>query len=44
LVAVPYRGAGPSIADFIAGQVQATFATVPSILEHVRGGRRSASL
>src|SRR5262245_32349295 len=42
LVAVPYRGAGPSIADFIAGQVQATFATVPSILEHVRAGRARA--
>src|SRR4051812_10942550 len=42
VVAVPYRGAGPSIADFIAGQVQMTFATVPSILEHVRGGRACA--
>jgi tripartite-type tricarboxylate transporter receptor subunit TctC len=42
VVFVPYRGAGPSIADFIAGQVQATFATVPSILEHVRGGRARA--
>jgi tripartite-type tricarboxylate transporter receptor subunit TctC len=42
VVAVPYRGAGPSIADFIAGQVQLTFATVPSILEHVRGGRARA--
>jgi tripartite-type tricarboxylate transporter receptor subunit TctC len=41
-VPVPYRGAGPSIADFIAGQVQMTFATVPSILEHVRGGRARA--
>jgi tripartite-type tricarboxylate transporter receptor subunit TctC len=41
-VAVPYRGAGPSIADFIAGQVQMTFATVPSILDHVRGGRARA--
>src|ERR1044072_4040892 len=39
VVTVPYRGAGPSIADFIAGQVQMTFATVPSILEHVRAGR-----
>ena len=29
IVSVPYRGAGPSIADFIAGQVQMTFATVP---------------
>ena len=41
-VAVPYRGAGPSIADFIAGQVQMTFATIPSILEHVRSGRARA--
>jgi tripartite-type tricarboxylate transporter receptor subunit TctC len=42
LTSVPYRGAGPSIADFIAGQVQMTFATVPSILEHVRAGRARA--
>src|SRR3954467_1094062 len=42
LAAGPSRGAGPSIADFIAGQVQMTFATVPSILEHVRGGRARA--
>lgn len=41
-VSVPYRGAGPSIADFVAGQVQMTFATVPSILEHVRAGRARA--
>jgi tripartite-type tricarboxylate transporter receptor subunit TctC len=42
LVFVPYRGAGPSIADFIAGIVPLTFATVPSILEHVRAGRARA--
>jgi tripartite-type tricarboxylate transporter receptor subunit TctC len=42
VVYVPYRGAGPSIADFIAGQVLMTFATVPSILEHVRAGRARA--
>ncbi len=41
-VAVPYRGAGPSIADFVAGQVQMTFATIPSILDHVREGRARA--
>jgi len=41
-VAVPYRGAGPSIADFIAGQVQMTFATIPSILDHVREGHARA--
>ena len=39
VIPVPYRGAGPSIADLIAGQVQITFATIPSILEHVRAGR-----
>lgn len=42
VVSVPYRGAGPSIADFVAGQVLMTFATVPSILEHVRAGRARA--
>jgi len=42
IVSVPYRGAGPSIADFIAGVVQITFATVPAILEHVRAGRARA--
>ena len=42
VVSVPYRGAGPSIADFIAGQVQMTFATIPSILDHVRAGRARA--
>jgi tripartite-type tricarboxylate transporter receptor subunit TctC len=42
VVSIPYRGAGPSIADFVAGQVQMTFATVPSILEHVRAGRARA--
>src|SRR5438309_2149497 len=41
-VVVDNRGAGPSIADFIAGQVQMTFATIPSILDHVRGGRARA--
>ncbi len=42
IVSVPYRGAGPSIADFIGGNVQMTFATVPSIIDHVRGGRARA--
>jgi tripartite-type tricarboxylate transporter receptor subunit TctC len=42
LTSVPYRGAGPSIADFIGGNVQMTFATVPSIIDHVRAGRARA--
>jgi tripartite-type tricarboxylate transporter receptor subunit TctC len=36
---IPYRGGAPSIVDLLAGQVQMTFATVPAILEHARGGR-----
>lgn len=36
---VPYRGGGPAIIDFVAGKIDFTFTTVPSILEHVRAGR-----
>src|SRR5262249_32928784 len=44
-VAVPYRGAGPSTAGFIAGQVQMTAATIPPILDHVReGGARALGI
>ncbi|PZW45647.1 tripartite-type tricarboxylate transporter receptor subunit TctC [Humitalea rosea] len=39
IIHVPYRGGAPSIVDLIAGQVQMTFSTVPSILGHVRSGR-----
>jgi tripartite-type tricarboxylate transporter receptor subunit TctC len=39
IVLIPYRGAGPSIADFIGGQVQFTFGTIPSMIEHIRQGR-----
>jgi tripartite-type tricarboxylate transporter receptor subunit TctC len=42
LVHVPYRSGGPSVADLIAGQVQMTFATVPSVLDHIRSGRLRA--
>ena len=36
---VPYRGSGPATLDLIAGRVQVFFATVPTILAHVRDGR-----
>ena len=36
---IPYRGGGPSVIDLIAGKVNFTFSTIPSIHEHVRGGR-----
>jgi tripartite-type tricarboxylate transporter receptor subunit TctC len=36
---IPYRGGGPSVIDLLAGKVNFTFSTIPSIHEHVRGGR-----
>lgn len=34
---VPYRGSGPATLDLIAGRVQAFFATMPTMLEQVKG-------
>ncbi len=39
---VPYKGAGPALTDTIAGQVQLTFASVLSSLQHVRSTRLRA--
>jgi tripartite-type tricarboxylate transporter receptor subunit TctC len=39
MVHVPYRGAGPAIADLIAGQVQVLFAGTPEAIEHIRADR-----
>ena len=36
---VPYRGSGPAVLDLLAGRVQVFFATVPTILSHVKDGR-----
>jgi tripartite-type tricarboxylate transporter receptor subunit TctC len=36
---VPYRGAGQSVTDLIAGQVQMIFETTAILLPHVQGGR-----
>lgn len=36
---VPYRGGAPAITDLLAGQVQLSFATMTTALEHVRQGR-----
>jgi tripartite-type tricarboxylate transporter receptor subunit TctC len=38
-VSVPYRGGGPSLADFLSGKVDFTFSAVPSIREHILGGK-----
>jgi len=39
VVHIPYKGAGPSIADLVAGQVQFTFASIPAAVGHVQNGR-----
>jgi tripartite-type tricarboxylate transporter receptor subunit TctC len=39
LVHVPYKGGGPAVADLLGGQVQLMFATMPTVLEHIRAGK-----
>lgn len=39
---VPYRGGGTVFTDLLGGQVQFAFATVPTLLEHIKGGRLRA--
>jgi tripartite-type tricarboxylate transporter receptor subunit TctC len=42
LLHVPYRGTGPSISDLIGGQVQVSFATFASAIQHVQAGKLRA--
>lgn len=42
LVHVPYKGAGPSVTDLLAGQTQFMFTTIPPALPHVKAGRLKA--
>jgi tripartite-type tricarboxylate transporter receptor subunit TctC len=39
---VPYKGGGPAVGDLLGGQVQLMFATLPTVLEHVRAGKLRA--
>jgi tripartite-type tricarboxylate transporter receptor subunit TctC len=39
---VPYKGSGPAMQDLLAAQVGVSFAGVPNVLGHVRGGRLKA--
>jgi tripartite-type tricarboxylate transporter receptor subunit TctC len=42
LLHVPFRGAGPALIDVMGGHTQASFASVPSIINHVRSGKLRA--
>jgi tripartite-type tricarboxylate transporter receptor subunit TctC len=42
MIHVPYRGAGPAVADLLGGQVQVVFTGPPSVIEHIRAGRLRA--
>jgi len=39
---VPYKGAGPSVTDLLAGQTQFMFSTIPPVLAHVKSARLKA--
>jgi tripartite-type tricarboxylate transporter receptor subunit TctC len=39
---VPYKGAGPALADLIAGQVDVMFDNLPSSSGHIKGGKLRA--
>jgi tripartite-type tricarboxylate transporter receptor subunit TctC len=39
LVHIPYKGAGPAVADLVGGRLQIMFENLPTILSHVRSGK-----
>ncbi len=36
---IPYRGSSPALIDLIAGQVQISFDTMPSVIGHIKSGK-----
>jgi tripartite-type tricarboxylate transporter receptor subunit TctC len=42
MVHVPYKGTGPAVLGVLGGQVSLMFASVPSVIQHVRGGKLNA--
>lgn len=39
IVHVPYKGAGPAVADLVGGRLHLMFENLPTILTHVRAGK-----
>ena len=39
LMHVPYKGAGPSVIDLVAGHVQTTFVSLPLVMGHIQANR-----
>jgi len=39
MVHVPYKGTAPSLTALLAGEVDASFANIPAVLQHVKSGR-----
>lgn len=42
VVHVPYKGDAPAVQDTVGGQVPFMFATLPVVLQHIRGGKLRA--
>jgi tripartite-type tricarboxylate transporter receptor subunit TctC len=42
IVHVPYKGNVPAITDLLGGQIAMTFATMPTVMPHVRAGKLRA--
>ena len=42
MVHVPYKGTGPAVLGTVAGQVSLMFASVPSVVQHVKAGKLNA--
>lgn len=42
MVHVPYKGAAPAVTDLLGGQVDLSFATLGSVLPHIKSGKLTA--
>jgi tripartite-type tricarboxylate transporter receptor subunit TctC len=42
MVHIPYKGAGPAVTDLVGGQVQVSFASMPSVIAQAKSGKLRA--